>query len=149
MSRCLWLGGRYLLITLYPTNYANTLYPGCFDEHPRCQDWAQNGMCLQNGLFMAHTCRESCGVCGFLSATNSASYMSFYQQHLKQFFIYRKSKLLVASPTQITRRIILTAEDSNFLQKLMVKRNLRINPRRTTFLMMKLRLKILTLRTML
>ena len=43
---------------------------GCFDEHPRCQDWAQVGMCLQNGLFMAHTCRESCGVCGFLSATN-------------------------------------------------------------------------------
>ena len=30
-------------------------------------------MCLQNGNFMAHTCRESCGVCGFLSATNSAS----------------------------------------------------------------------------
>ena len=49
------------------------LYAECFDEHPRCQDWAQNGMCLQNGLFMAHTCRESCGVCGFLSATNSAS----------------------------------------------------------------------------
>ena len=24
---------------------------------------------------MAHTCRESCGVCGFLSATNSASYV--------------------------------------------------------------------------
>ena len=43
---------------------------GCFDEHPRCQDWAQVGMCLQNGLFMAHTCRESCGVCGFLSATD-------------------------------------------------------------------------------
>jgi len=43
---------------------------GCFDEHPRCRDWARDGMCLHSGLFMAHTCRESCGVCGFLSATN-------------------------------------------------------------------------------
>jgi len=43
---------------------------GCYDEHPRCRDWARDGMCLQNGNFMAHTCRESCGVCGFLSATN-------------------------------------------------------------------------------
>jgi len=44
---------------------------GCYDEHPRCAAWARDGMCLQNGLFMAHTCRESCGVCGFLSAANS------------------------------------------------------------------------------
>ena len=43
---------------------------GCVDEHPRCPDWARAGMCILAPFFMAHTCRESCGVCGFLSATN-------------------------------------------------------------------------------
>ena len=43
---------------------------GCIDEHPRCQEWTRNGMCIINPLFMTHTCRESCGVCGFLSPNN-------------------------------------------------------------------------------
>merc|ERR1712223_1084561 len=43
---------------------------GCVDEHPRCQDWAREGQCVLAPFFMAHTCRESCGVCGFLSPLN-------------------------------------------------------------------------------
>ena len=43
---------------------------GCHDEHPRCEDWARRGMCVTSGMFMAHTCRESCGVCGFLAPEN-------------------------------------------------------------------------------
>jgi len=46
---------------------------GCYDEHERCQEWARNGMCRYNNVgfnFMAHTCRESCGVCGLLSTFN-------------------------------------------------------------------------------
>jgi len=43
---------------------------GCVDEHPRCEAWARSGQCVLAPLFMAHTCRESCGVCGFLSPAN-------------------------------------------------------------------------------
>ena len=43
---------------------------GCVDEHPRCEDWVSQGKCVKNPKFMTHTCRESCGVCGFLSPTN-------------------------------------------------------------------------------
>ena len=43
---------------------------GCVDEHPLCPSWARQGMCVVNPFFMAHTCRESCGVCGFLSPFN-------------------------------------------------------------------------------
>jgi len=43
---------------------------GCHDEHPRCEEWARRGMCVISGMFMAHTCRESCGVCGFLAPEN-------------------------------------------------------------------------------
>ena len=50
---------------------------GCHDEHPRCQEWARSGLCTvnigSNPSFMAHTCRESCGVCGFLSLHNLVS----------------------------------------------------------------------------
>ena len=46
---------------------------GCHDEHPRCEDWARRGMCVTSGMFMAHTCRESCGVCGFLAPENKVS----------------------------------------------------------------------------
>ena len=49
---------------------------GCVDEHPRCTEWARLGLCnaaplAKVPLFMAHTCRESCGVCGFLSHLNN------------------------------------------------------------------------------
>ena len=44
---------------------------GCTDEHPRCQEWTRAGMCVVAPIFMAHTCRESCGVCGFLSPFNT------------------------------------------------------------------------------
>merc|ERR1712038_504761 len=43
---------------------------GCHDEHPRCEDWARRGMCVTSGMLMAHTCRESCGVCGLLAPEN-------------------------------------------------------------------------------
>ena len=46
---------------------------GCHDEHPRCEDWARRGMCFSSRLFMAHTCRESCGVCGFLAPENKVT----------------------------------------------------------------------------
>ena len=44
---------------------------GCVDEHPRCGDWSRSGFCNTNPFFLAHTCRESCGVCGFLSSYNN------------------------------------------------------------------------------
>ena len=47
---------------------------GCHDEHPRCEEWARLGMCVTSGMFMAHTCRESCGVCGFLAPENKVSH---------------------------------------------------------------------------
>ena len=43
---------------------------GCVDEHPRCGDWSRSGFCNTNPFFLAHTCRESCGVCGLLSTAN-------------------------------------------------------------------------------
>ena len=43
---------------------------GCRDEDERCEEWARRGQCIRSPLFMAHTCRESCGVCGFLSPEN-------------------------------------------------------------------------------
>ena len=46
---------------------------GCRDEHEKCQEWARRGQCIRSPLFMAHTCRESCGVCGFLSPENKES----------------------------------------------------------------------------
>ena len=46
---------------------------GCHDEHPRCEEWTRQGRCVTDHFFMAHTCRESCGVCGFLSPENKVS----------------------------------------------------------------------------
>ena len=46
---------------------------GCHDEHPRCEEWSRLGECAISSTFMAHTCRESCGVCGFLSPDNKVS----------------------------------------------------------------------------
>ena len=43
---------------------------GCVDEHPRCPGWARAGSCASSPFFMSHTCRESCGVCGFLAPGN-------------------------------------------------------------------------------
>merc|ERR1739838_737577 len=43
---------------------------GCVDEHPKCSAWSRAGMCVINPFVMAHMCRESCGVCGFLSPEN-------------------------------------------------------------------------------
>jgi len=57
---------------------------GCVDEHPRCSEWAKKAQCILNPNFMSHTCRESCGVCGFLSShskeeqvVNGRSYTDF------------------------------------------------------------------------
>ena len=43
---------------------------GCRDEHPNCESWSRAGACVTNPLLMGHTCRESCGVCGFLAPAN-------------------------------------------------------------------------------
>ena len=51
---------------------------GCHDEHPRCPEWSRLGMCATAGLFMAHTCRESCGVCGFLAPHNKVCRSRIY-----------------------------------------------------------------------
>ena len=53
----------------FPVSQVNVA-AGCHDEHPRCPEWARLGMCVIHGTFMTHTCRESCGVCGFLSPNN-------------------------------------------------------------------------------
>ena len=44
---------------------------GCVGEHPRGEEWTRAGICNTHPFFMAHTCRESCGVCGFLSPFNN------------------------------------------------------------------------------
>jgi len=70
---------------------------GCYDEHPRCQEWAKNGYCSQLGVFMAHTCRESCGVCGFLSSTNEEEQKSdgvSYTDYTRSDFDCGRFKLL-------------------------------------------------------
>eukprot|EP00092_Neocalanus_flemingeri_P019183 GFUD01020782.1.p1 GENE.GFUD01020782.1~~GFUD01020782.1.p1 ORF type:complete len:726 (+),score=150.54 GFUD01020782.1:33-2210(+) len=61
---------------------------GCVDEHPRCPEWARKGTCIINPFFMTHTCRESCGVCGFLSPNSKEeqvvgglSYTDFTKQN--------------------------------------------------------------------
>merc|ERR1712226_1345785 len=53
-------------------------------------EWARRGMCVTSGLFMAHTCRESCGVCGFLAPENKEiqtrdgrSYTDFTQKNFE------------------------------------------------------------------
>ena len=78
---------------------------------------------------MAHTCRESCGVCGFLSTANSVNVSLF---ELTVLLIFdRKSKLLEACPIQTTKKITLTVADSNHSQKLMVRKTLgtwTVNP---------------------
>ena len=63
---------------------------GCVDEHPRCEEWTRAGICNTHPFFMAHTCRESCGVCGFLSPFNNedqvvagASYSDFKRDDFK------------------------------------------------------------------
>lgn len=67
---------------------------GCIDEHSNCKQWSRAGMCVLNPFVMAHMCRESCGVCGFLSAGNNEdqvkndhSYTDFSKQdfHCGQF----------------------------------------------------------------
>ena len=70
---------------------------GCHDEHPRCEEWSRLGECVSSSTFMAHTCRESCGVCGILSLHSwvgiqtSASSSPIYQ--------IRKYKGRMGSPT--------------------------------------------------
>ena len=63
---------------------------GCVDEHPRCEEWTRAGICNTHPFFMAHTCRESCGVCGFLSPfntedqeVNGASYSEYKNDNFK------------------------------------------------------------------
>ncbi|XP_023346958.1 uncharacterized protein LOC111715813 isoform X2 [Eurytemora carolleeae] len=44
---------------------------GCVDEHEFCPKWTREGFCFRTPFFMAHTCRESCGTCGFLSTLST------------------------------------------------------------------------------
>ena len=62
---------------------------GCHDEHPRCEDWARRGMCVTSGMFMAHTCRESCGVCGLLAPENKVKNFKATEHH-NNASIFRK-----------------------------------------------------------
>ena len=57
---------------------------GCHDEHRNCPRWSRLGYCarVDGSLLMAHTCRESCGVCGFLSHNNKASRLGLSTSHL-------------------------------------------------------------------
>jgi len=48
----------------------------CVDEIPNCKEFAQQSYCELDTLFMAHTCRESCGTCGFLSPENTEEQVS-------------------------------------------------------------------------
>ena len=41
---------------------------GCVDEHANCVQWARNGMCVLNPMFMAHTCRSNIQILNFSSA---------------------------------------------------------------------------------
>ncbi|XP_023335892.1 uncharacterized protein LOC111707120 isoform X2 [Eurytemora carolleeae] len=44
---------------------------GCVDEFPSCPQWARQGYCTKNSFLMGHSCRESCGSCGYLSTLNT------------------------------------------------------------------------------
>merc|ERR1712106_128253 len=73
MDTCGWCGDR-----------------GCTDGHTRCKAWTKQGMCIHNPVFMAHTCRESCGLCGFLSSDDneeqiegSSSYSDISKENFK------------------------------------------------------------------
>ena len=91
---------------------------GCHDEHPRCEEWARLGLCNvnTNPSFMAHTCRESCGVCGFLSPHNlvsshtSASLTGLTCQ-------FRKLRGRTGGPTLTSDRRISSAAGSNLLPR--------------------------------
>jgi len=70
---------------------------GCYDEHERCQEWARAGLCALQGYFMAHTCRESCGVCGFLAPDNKDEQIvdgKSYSDHNQNNFDCGRYKLL-------------------------------------------------------
>ena len=67
------------------------------DEHPRCEEWARQGLCNLNPYFLAHTCRESCGVCGFLSPFNTEDQEvngASYSEHEDDNFKCGEFKLL-------------------------------------------------------
>ena len=69
----LWLGAqRWMREGTSPVSQVNVA-AGCHDEHLRCPEWARLGMCVIHGTFMTHTCRESCGVCGFLSPSSKVT----------------------------------------------------------------------------
>jgi len=46
---------------------------GCVDDHVKCPEWARSGQCYEGHapFITALTCRESCGLCGFLSPFNT------------------------------------------------------------------------------
>ena len=70
---------------------------GCVDEHPKCVAWARSGFCNTNPFFLVHTCRESCGVCGFLSSYNSEEQLVngiSYSDYKKDNFKCGRYKLL-------------------------------------------------------
>ena len=53
------------------------------DDHSGCIEWAKQGMCFASPFFMGLLCRESCGVCGFLSTDNKVKIFSDFSN----FFI--------------------------------------------------------------
>eukprot|EP00092_Neocalanus_flemingeri_P037709 GFUD01041055.1.p1 GENE.GFUD01041055.1~~GFUD01041055.1.p1 ORF type:complete len:698 (+),score=145.05 GFUD01041055.1:85-2178(+) len=70
---------------------------GCVDEHPKCIEWSRSGACVQNPFVMTHMCRESCGVCGFLSPENTEDQVKdgkSYSDFTKDNFDCGRYKLL-------------------------------------------------------
>ena len=66
----------------YSCNFCG--YKGCRNEHHKCESWARKGRCITNPFFMGHTCRESCGVCGFFSPENKLA-QTTHKEELRDY----------------------------------------------------------------
>ena len=85
------------------------------DEHPRCPEWARAGHCVTypNTKLMAVTCRESCGVCGFLSPFSREEQVSSEHSAQRITGSFIMSRLLTICPTPIMKKTILTVDMEN------------------------------------
>ena len=81
MNACGWGKRVRPIVKEGMRNPEHNPFQGCVDEHFNCPKWARLGLCSTgNALgFMAHTCRESCGVCGFLSPLNNETQVRLQQ----------------------------------------------------------------------
>ena len=88
---------------------------GCVDEHPRCPEWARAGHCVTypNTKLMAVTCRESRGVCGFLSPFSREEQVSSEHSAQRITGSFIMSRLLMICPTPIMKKTISTVDMEN------------------------------------